>query len=128
MMPNEGRVAMLRALTEKQIVLCLFVKGPKPQEEFCSADDFAQPKHYQPIELSARDWAVDEENVVATADKKTFSFSAPAGKMAGWVMLTKRDRLVVGYDYFADPVPINSKDDTVGVRPRVVVQRPGKGE
>lgn len=117
MIPNEGCALMLRLLCEQPMLLCLFTVGPARDATFSSAEDFTPSKVTQMFGLVLRDWAIDEENLSAKADKRVFKFSAVGEKVAGWYLMTKKDRVVVGYDYFPEAHQIHSTEDTVGVRP-----------
>lgn len=117
MMPREGKVQLLRLLCEQPMNLAVFVAGPKNGVDIVSAVDFNLAGSTSPHSLAFRDWLIDEENLVAKADKRTFSFKSTGEKIAGWCLTTKKDRVVVGYHNFEEPYTINSVEDTVGVRP-----------
>jgi hypothetical protein len=119
MMPNEGRVAMLRALLEQPMVLSLFTKGPARDNDFATAHDFTLAISTKPMAVEFRAWIVDEENAQATLEKKTFTFASAGEHIAGWVLRTRKENRVVGLDHFASPYPINSKDDKLSVRPKL---------
>ncbi|MDH4172181.1 MAG: hypothetical protein OEW90_00950 [Betaproteobacteria bacterium] len=117
MTPKEGRVLLLRLLITEPMQLCLFTKGPNRKNDNASRSDFILPKSTQMHALQFRDWLVDEEAIIARADKRTFSFSAAGEKIAGWYLATKKDQVIVGYDYYPEPYPVNSIEDKVAVRP-----------
>jgi len=121
MTPREGRVATLRLLCAEPMFLCLFTKGPVAGKDECSIQDFTPSKASQMRPMSMRDWLIDEEKVTAMADKRTFGFSSVGEKILGWYMILKKDSLVIGYDYFQDSYKINSTDDKVGARPRLML-------
>jgi hypothetical protein len=121
--PNEGRVAMLRSLCSDAMTLCLFTVGPAPDQEFASLGQFTPASGTTMRKLEYRDWRIDEERVEAAADKQTFAFSATGEKMLGYYLAGRRDQNLLAFEYFKDPVPINSTDDTVSVRPRIVLNK-----
>lgn len=117
---------MLRALVEHPMLICLFSGGPEGGDDAASLKSFTPTANTEHKRLEFRDWRIDEELVEAAADKQIFRFKAPAGRVLGYYIMTRKDEAIICYERFTDPVPVNSSEDTVAVRPRVIVRAPSK--
>lgn len=118
MIQSEALILMLRGLVERQMRIGLFVKGPAEDSMEAISTEF-EHADAEAKSMAKRDWLVDEDRIIATADKRTFNFKGPAGKILGWYLETVKDKTVLSFEYFKDPVPINSSEDTVSVTPRI---------
>lgn len=122
MIPAEGRVAILEALVDQPMLLCLFLSGPKGED--ASAADFKECEDCEPRTVKRRDWLIDGGAGEASIDAHTFEFDATGSKVGGWLLLRVKDRALVAFEHFASPYPINSDEDTVKVRARIRLSAP----
>jgi hypothetical protein len=83
--------------------------------------DVKQPKNYSMVMVPASKWTKDPARMSATAEKQELKFSGKAGHVIGY-FLKSGDRLI-SYEPFMDPIPINSDEDVIYVRPRLFARR-----
>jgi hypothetical protein len=121
MIPNEGLVAALQAIVEKPMLLCLFSEAPE-NAELATYADFKEPSAYEPFPVERRMWRIDQAAVEAALDRHVFRFKAPTPQVAGWLLMLRTDRTVLSFNRFARPYPINSSEDTIAVRARIVLK------
>jgi len=119
MLTVDGLLDALESIASRPMECRLFVN--EPDGDVLYATDLEEPPNYKPVVVDPAAWHVDNQNLSITANPIEFSFSGKAGKIAGY-FLTRGAR-VLNYELFMDPVPINSKEDKIKVRPRILAKR-----
>jgi hypothetical protein len=114
----EGLVLWLRELISDPMMLCLYTNQVKGNP---SADDFVEPGNSKPIKLTEADWTVDAKTATARLTK-TFTFSGIGEKIVGWYLMVTEGNVVIQYEAFKDPMPINSTRDKIHVSPVLSLQ------
>jgi hypothetical protein len=119
MLTVDGLLDALESIASRPMECRLFTN--EPDGDVLYASDLEEPQHYKPVTVEPSRWKIDAENLSMTADRLEFSFSGKAGKIAGYFL--SRNGRVLNYELFMDPVPINSVEDKIGVRPRILAKR-----
>jgi len=119
MLTKDGLLTALESTIENEITVGLYVN--EPDGDAVLRSDLEESKNYQPQKLNRAQWAVDEQKLEATADRVVFKFSGKAGKIVGY-FLEARGR-VITYEPFMDPLPVNTNEDVIRVRPRIMAKR-----
>lgn len=119
MMTTDGLIAVLEGLTAKPVLLCLYVN--EPDGDVVRRADFEEPNTYTPITIEPGQWKINRQSFFATAEKTSFPFTGKAGKVVGYFIV--RDDVVLDYQPFLDPIPINTNEDIIHVRPRIKTRR-----
>lgn len=119
MLTVDGLLDALESIAARPMECRLYVNEPDGDVVWLS--DLEQATNYDPVTVPPDAWKIDENTLSMTADAVEFSFSGKAGKIAGY-FLTRAGR-VLSYEPFMDPIPINSKQDRIKVRPRILAKR-----
>jgi len=100
------------------MMLCLYTNDVKGSP---GADDFVEPAYSKSLEIKEADWTVDEGAVIARLSK-TFTFSGVGEKIIGWYLMVTEGNIIIQYEPFKNPVPINSTRDKVHVSPALSLE------
>ena len=121
MLTLDGHLSGLEALVRQPLTARLYVN--EPDGEVVYASDLEEPlQNYTPVTVPPEIWKSDRVNYwVEVKERITFSFIGKAGKIAGY-FLTLGDSIVL-YEPFMDPIPVNTNEDKIHVRPRIRAKR-----
>jgi hypothetical protein len=119
MITRDGLMLAIERLIGDGLELGLYVNELDGQDVRLS--DIKQPKNYAMIKVPQSSWNLDPVNSAATASKQRFKFGGKAGYISGYFI--KSGERLISYEPFMDPIPINSNEDVIGVRPRLFARK-----